>query len=128
MGAESLKIKKISFFLLTFFSLSGCVEPTAFLGPALTAGTSGNVYHASLSYASNQIIYNSTGKTTIEHVTNFLDPNDEFDGDLKLILKDNASNVKKIINKPQTNLSFFKSKKHSETVLKTDLEDQFILF
>ena len=49
------------------------MEPTAFLGPAVTVGTTGNVYQAGLSYSSNYVIKETTGKTTIEHISQFLD-------------------------------------------------------
>ena len=73
-----MKIKKIILFLFSFIALNGCVETTAFLGPAITIGNSGNVYQASISYASNNILYKTTGKSAIEHVTSFLDPDNEF--------------------------------------------------
>ena len=136
-----MRIKKLTLLLLSFVALNGCIESTALLGPAISVGTSGNVYQASLSYASNQILYNTTGKTTIEHVTSFLDPQNEFEGDLDLILKDNIKDAKKILNKPkevlkkpkeilkkpQEKLSLTKNKK-SDPILNSNLEDQFILF
>ena len=127
MGVESIKIKKLGFLFFSFITLNGCIEPTALLGPALTVGTSGNVYQASISYASNNIIYKATGKSTIEHVTSFLDPDDEFEGDLNLILKDNVNDLKEVLKKPKHKLVLNheeKIKPASETVL----EDQFILF
>ena len=36
-------------------TLNGCIETTAFLGPAISVGTTGNVYQASLSYSTNKI-------------------------------------------------------------------------
>ena len=120
--------------LFSFVALNGCIESTALLGPAITVGTSGNVYQASISYASNQILYNTTGKTTIEHVTSFLDPQNEFEGDLNLILKDNIEDAKEVLNKPkevlkkpQEKLSLTKNKE-SDPILNSNLEDQFILF
>ena len=50
-------IKKLSILFISLITLNGCIETTAFLGPALTVGTSGNVYQAGISYASNNIIY-----------------------------------------------------------------------
>ena len=88
-----MKIKKLSILFISLITLNGCIKATAFLGPAITVGTSGNVYQAGISYASNNIIYHATGKSTIEHVTSFLDPDDEFEGDLNLILKKNTRTV-----------------------------------
>ena len=123
-----MKIKKLTFLLFSLTTLNGCIETTAFLGPAISVGTTGNVYQASLSYASNQIIHSTTGKTTIEHVTSFLDPNDEFEGNLNLIVVDNINDVKEVLKKNQKNLLSIKSGKKSETILNASLEDQFILF
>ena len=54
------------------------------------------------------IVNNITGKTTFEHVTAFLDPTDEFEGDLKLILEDGIKNAKKdfeqVVNKAEKKL------------------------
>ena len=85
---------------LSLLFLNGCVQPTAFLGPAITAGTSGNIYQASLSYGTNQVIQKATGKSPTEHVVAFFDPENEHQGDLKTILIDEAKKTKsKIIIK-----------------------------
>ena len=49
------------------------MDATAFLGPAITVGTSGNVYQAGLSYGSNQLVKETTGKTAFEHMSEFID-------------------------------------------------------
>ena len=85
---------------LSFLLLNGCVQSTAFLGPAITAGTSGNIYQASLSYGTNQVIQKATGKTPTGHVIAFLDPQNEHQGDVKAILIDEVKKTKsKIIIK-----------------------------
>ena len=116
-----MKIKKLFFLLFGLTTLNGCIETTAFLGPAISVGTTGNVYQASLSYSTNRIIYSTTGKSPIEHVTNFFDPNDQFDGNLDLKVADNVKNVKE-------NLLPSKIKKKSDKVVNLNSEDQFILF
>jgi len=92
--------KKIVMVFLSLLFLNGCVQPTAFLGPAITAGTSGNIYQASLSYGANQAIQKTTGKTPSEHVMAFFDPQNEHQGDVKAILIDEVKKTKsKIIIK-----------------------------
>ena len=49
------------------------METTALLGPVFTVGTTGNVYQAGLSYSSNYVIKETTGKTTFEHISQFID-------------------------------------------------------
>jgi len=122
-----MRIKKSILMLFGLIALNGCIEATALLGPAISFGTSGNVYQAGLSYTSNQTIYRITGKTPAQHVATFLDPDDEFEGDLNLILTDNVEEIQKILIKPDEKLI---SKKNKKTELISDLilEDQFILF
>ena len=123
-----MKIKKLFFLLFGLTTLNGCIETTAFLGPAISVGTTGNVYQASLSYSTNRIIHSATGKTPIEHVTNFFDPNDDFDGNLNLIVTDNINNFKESLKITKENLLPSKIKKKSEKVVNLNPEDQFILF
>jgi hypothetical protein len=63
----------ISAFVMCF--LTGCLQNTAFLGPAVTVASTGNVYQAGLSYGSSQVIKKKTGKTLAENVKSFLDSN-----------------------------------------------------
>lgn len=59
--------------------LSGCVQNTAFFGPAVTVASTGSVYQAGLSYASSKTIIKLTGKTPTENLKFFLDNNEEDD-------------------------------------------------
>ena len=63
----------ISTFAMCF--LTGCLQNTAFLGPAITVASTGNIYQAGLSYGSSQVIKKMTGKTPTENVKSFLDSN-----------------------------------------------------
>jgi hypothetical protein len=54
--------------LLSLFFLTSCGQLLAFLGPAITAGSTGEIYRAGLSYGSDHLIKRATGKTTFEHV------------------------------------------------------------
>ena len=60
-------LKKISIGILLISLLSGCAQNAALLGPAYTLSKSGNVYHAGLTYGSNEIITKTTGKTTTQY-------------------------------------------------------------
>ncbi len=120
-----MKIKKIFFCLSSLIVLNGCIETTAFIGPAISVGKTGNVYQASISYATNQVLYNTTGKTSIEHMTSFLDPNDDYDGNLNTIIMQKLNDANKSI-KPEKKISL--KKKEPELVLELNSEDQFILF
>ena len=65
-----MKNIKVLILLIFVLFLSACMQPVALLGPAITIGTTGNIYQAGFSYGSNKAIESKTGKTTIEHFSN----------------------------------------------------------
>ena len=64
--------KKIFFGLFILNLLVGCTSPTAMLGPAYTMSSSGNTLQAGLSYGSNKLIIEHTGKTPIENLKDII--------------------------------------------------------
>ena len=60
--------KKIISTLFILNLLMGCTSPTAMLGPAYTMSSSGNTLQAALSFGSNKLITEHTGKTAIENL------------------------------------------------------------
>tara|TARA_B110000444_G_C18329559_1_gene362243 strand:+ start:106 stop:453 length:348 start_codon:yes stop_codon:yes gene_type:complete len=60
----------ITLFLVSF--LTGCIQNTAFLGPAVTVAGNGNIYQAGLSYVSNETITKITGKTPTGYIKSLL--------------------------------------------------------
>ena len=68
-------LKKIIISAFAMCFLTGCLQSTAFLGPAVTVASTGNLYQAGLSYGSSQAIKKMTGKTPTENVKSFLDNN-----------------------------------------------------
>ena len=52
--------------------LNGCVQSTALLGPVYTMTSTGNIYHAGLTYGSNQAVKNITGKTPTENIKSLI--------------------------------------------------------
>ena len=75
--------KKIIFGLFILNLLAGCTSPAAMLGPAYTM-SSGNTLQAGLSYGSNKLITQYTGKTPIENLK-----------DISLSEKKKLSNIEK---------------------------------
>ena len=61
------------FLFLSLFFLTSCGQIVAFLGPAITAGSTGETYRAAISYGSEHLIKRVTGKTTFEHVIAYVD-------------------------------------------------------
>ena len=66
-------MRKILIVLFSLALLSGCVQSTALIGPAITIGTTGNVMQAGFSYGSNMAVKYSTGKTPGEHVESYVE-------------------------------------------------------
>ena len=65
-------MKKILLLLVSSVFLSGCFQSIAFLGPAITGASTGKIYQAGLSYGTNMIMEQATGKTTSEHMLDIL--------------------------------------------------------
>ena len=56
----------VGLFLLSF--LGACASPTAMLGTVYSFSSTGSIYHAGLSYGSNELITKHTGKTPFENI------------------------------------------------------------
>jgi|TARA_B110000967_G_C18720804_1_gene477545 outer membrane lipoprotein-sorting protein len=89
---------KIIFAIFILSFLNGCVQSTAFFGPAVTVASTGSVYQAGLSYASSKAIIKITGKTPAENVKIFLKNNENDDSG-------NANNFFEMVKKINTNSS-----------------------
>ena len=50
------------------------MQTTAFLGPAVTVASTGNIYQAGLSYGSGKAVSSLTGKTPYENIIEILKP------------------------------------------------------
>ena len=77
--------------------LSGCAQNAALLGPAYTLATSGNIYHAGLTYGGNEIITKSTGKSMAQNIKEGLAPNKE-NSDFQKLVKRNIEKTRKKLN------------------------------
>ena len=66
-------LKKVIAGIFLLFFLNGCVQSAALLGPAYTLASTGNIYHAGLSYGSNQAVKKITGKSPTENIKSLTD-------------------------------------------------------
>ena len=103
-----MNFKKIIFLILGLSFLNSCVETTVFLGPAITVGTSGNVYQAGFSYGSNQLVKETTGKTTFEHMSEFIDSK-KFKDTKKKIINSKSKLEESFENVEKKSMNFFAS-------------------
>ena len=69
-------MKKI-LLLVCFVFLSGCFQSVALLGPVIGGASTGKIYQAGLSYGTNVMMLQATGKTTSEHMLDILNNNKE---------------------------------------------------
>ena len=60
-----IRLFRILTIILSFFFLTGFVPILSFVGPGVTALTSGNIYKASAQYIVNQRIEKETGKNSL---------------------------------------------------------------
>ena len=72
-----MKNKKIVFILMSVVLFTGCVQSTAFLGPAITVAATGNIAQAGFTYGTNEVFKKETGKDTIQYVSSLLEPEDK---------------------------------------------------
>jgi len=97
-------LKKIIISAFAMCFLTGCLQNTALLGPAVTVASTGSVYQAGLSYGSSQVIKKMTGKTPTENVKSFLDSNnttvkeEEFYDEFFVLVKDKIEKKSNILN------------------------------
>ena len=61
-------MKKIIFLVVVTLFLNGCFQMVAYMGPAITGVTGGNMTHSVLSYGLSYSVKKVTGKTPIEQV------------------------------------------------------------
>ena len=69
-------MKKILLLLVCFVFLSGCFQSIVLLGPAIGGASTGKIYQAGLSYGTNVIMLQATGKTTTEYMLDILNSNE----------------------------------------------------
>ena len=62
-------IKKIFIYIIALIVLSGCVQSSAMVGPALTIASTGNLSQAGLSYFTNRAVKEETGMDTVSYVS-----------------------------------------------------------
>ena len=89
-----LRLFRILTIILSFFFLTGFVPILSFVGPGVTALTSGNIYKASAQYIINQGIEKETGKNslalikdTLVEETDIKIKKNSFDEDLRQLVE-----------------------------------------
>ena len=99
-------MKKIIVIIISFVFLSACTQSTVFLGPAISAGSSGNVMQAGYSYGTNMAVKQTTGKLAGEHVSSYIEKGKE----KKNLKIKNAKIRKEMINYLQSHIKIMREK------------------
>ena len=90
-------IKKVIVGMFLLSLLNGCAQNTVLLGPAYTLGTTGSVYHAGLTFGSNEAIANLTGRSVAENIKEILKPKDK-NAEFKRLVKNRIEETRKKLN------------------------------
>ena len=106
-------MRNILLILISFLLLGACAQSTAFIGPAITVGSTGNVMQAGFSYGSNMAIKKTTGKTPSEHVSLYIE--DKKEG--KKLKKREAIIRKEMVNYLQSHIEIMREKLNSKNKL-----------
>ena len=96
---KKIKIIFISGFFLIL--LNSCAQTTAFLGPAITMGTTGNVMQAAVQYGTNEAIKKETGKDALTYISDVVEKDHKkknFDKEFTELLKNRIKNTRKKLN------------------------------
>ena len=106
-------MKKITVIIISFIFLGACAQTTAFIGPAITVGSTGNVIQAGFSYGSNMAVKKTTGKTPSEHVSLYI----EEKKDEKKLKKSEEKIRKEMVNYLQSHIEIMRDKLNSKNKL-----------
>ncbi len=106
-------MKNILLISISFLLLGACAQSTAFIGPAITVGSTGNVMQAGFSYGTNMVVKQTTGKVASEHVSLYIEEKKEE----KKLKKREAKIRKEMVNYLQSHIEIMRDKLNSKNKL-----------
>ena len=96
------KLFRILTVIMSFFFLTGFVPILSFVGPGVTALTSGNIYKASAQFIINKKIEEETGKNSFTLVKTFVEDEaikkNSFEEDLRQLVESRIKMTRKKLN------------------------------
>ena len=100
-------INKIFIYIISALILSGCVQSTAMVGPALTFASTGNISQAGATFFTNKAVKEETGMDTVSYVSKKIEQKQSktrLRRNLKKLVKSNFEKTrKKLILQDKTN-------------------------
>ena len=98
-------INKIFIYIIGALILTGCVQSTAMMGPALTLASTGNVSQAGVTFFTNKAVEEETGMDTVSYVSNKLEQNSSKNRKFRKLVETNFEKTrKKLILQDQSNI------------------------
>ncbi len=101
-----MRKQNIILYLVLSLFLTGCLQTTAMMGPAITLASTGNISQAGMTFFANKAIKDETGMNTLEFVSNKIDEgknkkevddNFNINDDFIILVKNNFDKTRKII-------------------------------
>ena len=95
-----MEIKKIIFGISIGILLSGCMQSTAMVGPALTIASTGNISQAGLTFITNKAVEEETGMNTVSFVSNKIEEKNnqnKLKKEFKTLVKNNFNKTREIL-------------------------------
>ena len=95
-----MEIKKIIFGISIGILLSGCMQSTAMVGPALTIASTGNISQAGLTFITNKAVEEETGMNTVSFVSSKIEEKNnqnKLKKEFKTLVKNNFDKTREIL-------------------------------
>ncbi len=95
-----MEIKKIIFGISIGILLSGCMQSTAMVGPALTIASTGNISQAGLTFVTNKAVEEETGMNTVSYVSSKIEEKNnqnKLKKEFKTLVKNNFDKTREIL-------------------------------
>ncbi len=101
-----MRKQNIILYLVLSLFLTGCLQTTAMMGPAITLVSTGNISQAGITFFTNKAIKDETGMNTLEFVSNKIDEgkkkkevddNFNINNNFIILVKNNFDKTRKII-------------------------------
>ena len=103
-----MRVKRIFLYIVSIGFLSGCVQSTAMVGPAITIATTGNISQAGLTFFTNKAVKEETGMDTVTFVSKKIEEKqsaNKIRRDFKKLVETNFEKTReKLISQDQSNI------------------------
>ena len=97
-------INKIFIYIIAAITLSGCIQSTAMVAPAITIASTGNISQAGLTFFTNKAVEEETGMNTVSFVSSKIEQNSYKNRKFKKLVETNFEKTRQqLILQDQSN-------------------------